>query len=410
MRYLTLAMVFAALLAYPAAPAAAYDTDAPRVDVSYKSLCAAIQAARAELATIPLPDDFRSGEEATGRDAIVAVWRPSVSLTEIRTIEVRDGVSRTHGYAVAVVPSNGLDIPGTDPYNGVNTTYDVTTPVGWYPLAIKVNTRRSGVAIYQPYHVAYQTHELQANGQQYLKEVVQAARARLDALGVQSRWKTGKPLTAAIDPDMLLSLILDEHMDKDEVEVRGIEWSVDKSLTLFALNRERTYYYAISSAAAAGIAQFIKGTYDATRAAYPAAMLPEDLLTGMRDHVTAVMAMHCHADQVFAELAQSRLREPRTPQLRGAVLAAAYNAGAGKADGKRGAFPAYRRHLYFCKQPKYARAWCHKDHNLPDETITYVRKFAGVYDYVSDFGLFPKPGRGAPTRSKPAKRTPSRRS
>jgi hypothetical protein len=404
MRYLKLATLVATLLAWTTGPAAAYDMDAPRVDVSYKTLCAAIQSARATLATIPLPVDFRSGEEATGRDAIIAVWRPSVSLTEIRTIEVRDGVSRTNGFTVAVVPSNGLGIPGTDPYNGVNTTYDVTAPAAWYPLAIKVNTRRSGVAIYQPYHVAYQTHEMHANGQQYLKEVLSAARARLDALGVESRWKTGKPLTAAIDPDMLLSLILDEHMDKDEVEVRGIEWSVDKSLTLFALNRERTYYYAISSAAAAGIAQFIKGTYDATRADYPAAQLPEDLLVGMRDHVTAVMAMHCHADQVFADLADSRLREPRTPQLRGAVLAAAYNAGAGKADGKRGAFPAYRRHLYFCKQPKYRRAWCHKDHDLPGETITYVRKFAGVYDYVANFGLFPRPVKARHPNTRPGKR------
>lgn len=404
MRYLKLATLVATLLAWTPGPAAAYDMDAPRVDVSYKTLCAAIQSARATLADIPLPVDFRSGDAATGRDAIIAVWRPSVSLTEIRTIEVRDGVSRTNGFTVAVVPSNGLDIPGTDPYNGVNTTYDVTAPAAWYPLAIKVNTRRSGVAIYQPYHVAYQTHEMHANGQQYLKEVLSAARVRLDELGVESRWKAGKPLTAAIDPDMLLSLILDEHMDKDEVEVRGIEWSVDKSLTLFALNRERTYYYAISSAAAAGIAQFIKGTYDATRADYPAAQLPDDLLAGMRDHVTAVMAMHCHADQVFADLADSRLHEPRTPQLRGAVLAAAYNAGAGKADGKRGAFPAYRRHLYFCKQPKYRRAWCHKDHNLPGETITYVRKFAGVYDYVADFGLFPRPAKTKATKTKTVKR------
>lgn len=395
MSNLMIAFCVAALLAVMAGPAKAYEMNAPRVNVSYKSLCNAIQAARAKLADSPLPVDFRIGDQATGRDAILAIWSPDRSLTEIRTIEVKDGISRTPGYAVEVHPSNGLWLPGQDPYNGVNTTYDVVYPAGWYPLTIKVNTRRFGEAIYQPYQVAYQTHENISNGLQYLMDAIRTARTELDELHVMSRWQPGKLLTEAIDADMVASLILDEHMDKDEAEARGIKWSVDKALVLLALNRERTYRYAVSSAAAAGIAQFIKGTYDDTRRDYPEASLPEGFLEGMRDHARAVMTMHCHVDDIFSRLSNVRVRQPATPQLRGAVMAAAYNAGFGdptcRKNCKRGALPAYKRHLSLCKKSKDRREWCHKDHGLPDETIAYVRKFAGVYEYVTDLRAFPSP-------------------
>lgn len=396
MRKLPVAMLIAfALLA--TTPAAAYDTDAPRVDVPYKTLCAAIQAARAMLAPLPLPADFRIGKElATGRDALIAVWQPAVSLTEFKVIEVFDGVSRTPGFSVEVQRSNGLVIPGQDAYNGANTFYRITAPDGWYALAIKVNTREPGIGIYQPYNVAYQTPTNAKNGLQYGMDVMNEARRRLDERGVMSRSKPGMKLTEAIDANMLWSLILDEHMDPDETEVRGVEWTVNKALVLFALNRERTYYYAISTAGAGALAQFMPRTYDGTLKFCPAAQLIEDFMPAMRNHVNGVMAMHCHVDQIFVDLQRARVKWPRTPQLLGAVLAASYNAGAGAG------IPAYRRHVLFCKQRRYQLRWCHKDHHLPGETISYVRKFAGVYDYVVRLGAFPPP-------AKPLKVRPRRR-
>lgn len=375
------ALLFA-LFTLPALPAAAYDLNAPRVEVPYKTLCAAILAARAAIMPMPLPADFRTGnadagvDAATARDAIIAAWNPSKSLAAIATIEVFDGVSRTLGFSVEVVPSNGLRIAGQDAYNGANTFYKITSPEGWHAISIKVNTRSSGVAVYQPYNLAYHTPENLANGWQYLTDVFEEAERRLDENGVTSAHADGLLITKAVRRDVLFSLILDEHMDKDEVRERGAVWAAEKVLVLLALNRENTYYYAISSAAAAGLAQFIKRSYNGTRGRCPTAKLTEDFLSGMRDHLNAVMAQYCYADDTIAKLLHKRLRIPKSPPLLGAYLAAAYNAGPGAA------IPAYRNHTYFCKRARHKREWCHKPHGLPSETITYVSKFADVYRLV----------------------------
>lgn len=357
-----------AVAAAPAVP----EIDPYRVKLSYGRLCVAIERAKALLE----PEDI--GTSVVGaRHAVLAVWQPDRDPDDIRIVHIRDGVSQTRWFDVQAMPWNGLaPRPDQDTYNGVNTFYKVTSPRGWVALAIKTNTRIKPGAIYVPYNPAYQTPAVVANGRRYLLDVITKAMRRIAERRVMSQAFPGKLVSEVIDETVLLTLLVIEHTDRDETIVRGPVWAAEKMFTTVALNRENVYRYAISSAGAGGLAQFIPGTYKGTRLRYADAGLPESFTEGMADHKHAVVAQFCLADYSYMKLLETRLRKPRTLELLGAYLAAAYNGGEGKA------VPAYRRHVRHCKEAKHAREWCTLSHGLYDETVNYLKKFAGTYRYL----------------------------
>lgn len=350
--------------------------------MTYPELQAAIAKARVKLARAQV-----GTKEASGRHAVLAVWDPDGDRSDIRLVHVRNGVSKTKGFVVKALPWNGLPPrPGVEPYNGVNTRYAIMTPANFYVLALKTNTRSRPGAIYVPYSPAYQTPETVRAGRAYLESVIRAAEARIVRQKVRSTLDPSKLVTDALDAGasgknldadarVAMTLLVIEHIDVSEFDARGAAWTADKVLTMLALDREDTYRYAVSSAGAGGIAQFIPPTYRDIRLRYPEAKLPVSFEDAMRDHVTAVTAQFCLMDRALKALIDSGQEIPRGRMLTGAYLAASYNAG------EHRAIPALREHRRRCGK-RYSGSWCKSGHGLPSETAHYVREFADVYRHL----------------------------
>jgi hypothetical protein len=347
--------------------------------LSWDELRRAIIRAENELRSAPLDTD-----QSGGRHAILAAWNPTGNRSDIRLIQIRNGISITPGFTVQVRPWNGLPPrPGVELYNGVNTRYAITHPMDWYVLAIKVNARSEPGAVYVPYNPAYQTPEIAAVGLQDLTQVILSAEKTIARRHVRSALYPDRLITdlfeaganrTTLDADgrMLLALLTIEHIDVQEFQARGAAWTADKMLTTVALNGPRTYRYAVSSAGAGGLAQFILPTYRDIRNRYPAAALPESFETAMRNHVTAVIAQYCLMDRIFKTLVDTGFALPRDQQIAGRFLAAAYNAG------EHRAIPAYREYQR-CLTTTRRHNRCTFAHGLPAETQNYVREYSAVY-------------------------------
>jgi len=349
--------------------------------LSYETLCDAIVHAKHLLASAEI-----GTSTVGGRQAVLAVWNPLHGKNDLRLVHVRDGVATTPGYTVKVVPMNGLPPgPDMDPYNGANTRYAVLEPEDSFVLAIKTNTKSVPGAIYVPYNPAYQTPEIVRAGREYIESIIRAAERRIFRNDVRSRINPSKLITEIIDGDslsehsldadarVLLTLIADEHIDKDEYAVRGAGWTTDKVFVTLALNRESTYRFAVSSAGAGGLAQFIPSTYKDVRTRYPNAALPESFEEAMRDHEHSAVAQFCLIDRMLKALVESGQRIPRDKLLLGQYLAVSYNAGEHRGT------PWLREHTNMCIKKKRR---CRYRHGLPDETATYIKKYGLVHAYL----------------------------
>ncbi|MFH1047472.1 MAG: hypothetical protein V1738_04170 [Patescibacteria group bacterium] len=362
--------------------AIAHTTPYTHFHMPYKELHQSIGRAEAKLRSASI-----GTKEVGGRQAVLAVWNPAGNHNDIRLVYVRDGVSQTKGFTVQVRPWNGLaPRPGVDLYNGVNTRYAVTSPSDWYVLALKTNTRTEPGAIYVPYNPAYQTPEIAAAGRSELIETVLAAEKiiarrnvkstiRPDALVTDLLETSKDPTKLDADGRMLLTLLLIEHMDVDEFRARGAVWTSEKVLVTLALNGPRTYRYAVSSAGAGGLAQFIEPTYRDIQTRYPAAALPTSFVDAMRNHVHAVIAQYCLMDRAFKTLTDTGFSVPTDRNLAGWYFAAAYNAG------EHRAIPAYREYQR-CVTAKRRGVRCTFSKGLPTETQNYVREYSAVYDHM----------------------------
>lgn len=404
--------------------------------MSYAELTAAIVYAKAMLRDADI-----GTSEVGGRNAVLTVWNPERGKSDLRLVYVRGGVSMTPGYAVKVVPWNGLASAGVDPYNGVNTRYAVTTPGNHYVLAIKTNTGSQQGALYVPYNPVYQTVPIVRGGDHYIQDNIRSAQRRIIANDVRSTIDPSKLVTEVIDSvatrddaldgdaRILLTLIADEHIDKDEYVARGPGWTTDKVFVTLALNREETYKFAVSSAGAGGLAQFMSSTFISVHTIYPKAQilppyadmlikrmtdlrravetatsevrkarttatkktktnelsaLTADLsvtkneldtlvVVAMRDHTTAITAQFCLVDRMLKFLVDKGEKIPRDRILLGTYLAASYNAG------EHRGVPWYKEHLRMCYSK---RRKCRFSHGLPDETQTYTKKFGLIYGYL----------------------------
>jgi hypothetical protein len=287
-----------------------------------------------------------------GEQAVLAVWKEGTK--KIRLVNVRNGRSKTDGFDV--------DLVGQP--NGANTRYEVEEPAGWHVLAIRTG-RKTKPAIYVPYGDHIDTPEFRNAGRAYLKDLVEKAGDRLDALDVASRTDPDSRVTEVVPWRVLMTLLVIEHIDPDDFKDRGARATTDRVLALVGANKADAYDYAVSDKKAGGLAQFIPTTYREVREMYPEAKIAKDFLEGMRDHRNAVMIQYCFIDHALSKVDPDALKElAKDDEELGAYLAAAYN------HGQNGAAKALAAH---------GEDWDEPGNGIGEGSLLYVDEFRAVY-------------------------------
>jgi len=320
-----------------------------------------IAQARSLLAKAALGPGWR------GDDAVLAVWDGSPE-NGITLIDVRNGVSRSAGFAVE-----------RQEYNGVSPDLRVTEPPGLVVLAGKFHvghgrTRRT--VIYTPYTPGLHTPEMVAAGRDYLDSLLAKAVVELDAGPTASRAVNGRLVTETVDRRVLAAILIVEHARFDRLDDLGLKQVVEEVLVVLAANGDDAYDHAVSRARAQGLAQFIRSSYQLTRRRYPDARIKADFNSGASDHLNVVKAQYCLADWTLSALRPETVDELRLPGFEedlGAYIAAGYN------GGEQRAASAYQRSPVEWEKP---------GRGLWRETVSYVRNFRMVYRH-----LFPEPDR-----------------
>jgi hypothetical protein len=129
-----------------------------------------------------------------------------------------------------------------------------------------------------------------------------------------------------IPREMVLRLMITEHVDPLHMKYVGIEQSIHEVLFTIAANRSRAYAYAKSSAGAMGLPQFMEESYQMVRANYPRALLEPNFALGMTDLRNAVLASVLLLDLELTELPQATLKQFAASNRQfAAYLAAGYN-------------------------------------------------------------------------------------
>jgi|GEM_PF-1593828 len=210
--------------------------------------------------------------------------------------------------------------------NGVNTEFDTEQGRVVAVKQLLFNAfDKPGVtaAIYTPYCHRFVEPAVIQEGFQRLKDLDARARVKLN---VFSRAFPSLPVTEVIDPELIQILIIIEHITPSEMQLKGVDYVVNKVLVTLALNGDDSYGYSRSSANAFGLAQFIRSSYNMIRANYASAGLIPDFIEGMRNVENAIMAMILLNDLNLASL-NSLYGDSLTPEAKKRLLAAAYNGG-----------------------------------------------------------------------------------
>lgn len=310
--------------------------------------------------------------EIGGHQAVLCVWKKGAK--KARLIQVRDGKSRTKGFTVELLRRNG-----------VNSLYKVEG--GWQVYGIRTNVsdgwtkarkgkgrkaakaKKSKPATYVPYGDHLDDDDIVEAGRKYLTATAKEAVARIKERDVRSLYDPDKRLDELLSIKVAVTLLVIEHIDPSDFREHGAEKMMRRVLVTVGMNKDDSYDYAVSHAAAGGLAQFLAETYGRMRDEYPDARLKSGFVAGMRDHVNAVVAQYCLLDWSLNELAEAerrRLRK-RGEKETGAWLAAAYNTGTGRA------VPAYEDHL---------DDWDEPGNGIGAETRAYVQEFREIYELL----------------------------
>lgn len=203
-----------------------------------------------------------------------------------------------------------------------------------YPVAVQTWLNKQLVyttrpTVYVPYSNEFYRPDVLASGSNYLSRVIKEAFDDLSAKQVLSRAFPGRPLAEVVDPYLIKSIAIIEHLNyqslaKDEEP----EGAVGAFLVKLALNQEEAFGEVVSSAGARGLVQFIPSTYALTVRNRPDIGLIPDFKSGMSDHKNAVKAEVAYLDQALAEMPDGLKKLYASDSARAAeFLAAAYNGG-----------------------------------------------------------------------------------
>lgn len=190
-------------------------------------------------------------------------------------------------------------------------------------------------ALYTPYQDEYHRSELVFAGIGFLADEVDKALIDLRTKKVQSRAYPGKLLADVISRRMLMSLAAIEQMDHDQYKADPKK-TAEAVYVEYALNREHSFRWSISSANAIGPYQFTEsngnGTYSLVVRECAGAGLIRDFYDGARDLSNAIKAAACLLDLELANLPLDvRTLYESNPRVGGIYPVAAYNEGGGGA-------------------------------------------------------------------------------
>jgi hypothetical protein len=181
-------------------------------------------------------------------------------------------------------------------------------------------------AVYTAYAPEFDTQKMRDAGMDYLRTLEHLAYNHINDHDVRSRVSPLKTVAQEIPRDMVLRLMITEHVDPLHMKFVGIEQCVHEVLITIAANRDKAYAYARSSAGALGMPQFMESSYHMVRENYPSARLEPDFNTGMTNLKNAVLASTLLLDLELTELPQTALKRIRDSSRDfAAYLAAGYN-------------------------------------------------------------------------------------
>lgn len=236
------------------------------------------------------------------------------------------GAKAPSGYTVSSAKSNG-----------VNTEFLIVCPAGYVVLALRrVVQQGKGwkEVVYTPYTKELNTASVRQAGLNYLQYRFKQAKDDLQKKGVKSL-AYGGLIVDHIPDSVAMVLALIEHIDPARFQSgTPIEQLINEALIIDGANQSMAYTYAVSKAGARGLFQFIESTYYSIANLYPLAKLEPDFVKGMNNHFNAAKAslLLFDADLSFLKPDHRKFLK-KNPQAMGKYLAAAYNGGAGRAQG-----------------------------------------------------------------------------
>ena len=290
--------------------------DAPDFDFQSR-----IQDAQALAAKQPvLPGDMVvSGNALTSFNWVLVVGEKTGPLTVIRM----DEQGRNDQRFIVTWPVNNY-------LNTKFTVADAGHPAG----GLIVFAQRRPVrgkdgfeeAVYTAYAPELDTQKMRDAGLDYLRTLEHLAYNRVNDHDVRSRVEPSKTVAEKIPREMVLRLMITEHVDPLHMKFVGIEQCVHEVLITIAANRDKSYAYARSSAGALGLPQFMESSYQMVRDNYPAARLEPDFNLGMTNLHNAVLASLLLLDLELTELPRGALAKVTDSSKQfAAYLAAGYN-------------------------------------------------------------------------------------
>lgn len=181
-------------------------------------------------------------------------------------------------------------------------------------------------AVYTAYAPELDTPKMRDAGMAYLRHLQRLAYNHIKDHDVRSHVEPDATVADSIPPDMVLRLMITEHVDPLHMKFVGIEQCVHEVLVIVAANQEHAYAYARSSAGALGLPQFMEDSYQMVRANYPQALLEPNFDLGMSNLRNAVLASVLLLDLELTHLPQATLKAVTGSGVQlAAFLAAGYN-------------------------------------------------------------------------------------
>lgn len=181
-------------------------------------------------------------------------------------------------------------------------------------------------AVYTAYAPELDTRKMRDAGLAYLRHLQRLAYSQIKNHDVRSRVEPQTTVADNIPPDMVLRLMITEHVDPLHMKYVGIEQCIHEVLVTIAANQASAYAYARSSAGALGLPQFMEASYHMVRDNYPKALLEPNFDLGMSNLRNAVLASVLLLDLELTHLPQATLKVVTDSTVHlAAFLAAGYN-------------------------------------------------------------------------------------
>jgi hypothetical protein len=215
--------------------------------------------------------------------------------------------------------------------NFLNTKFHVANADGAIVLAQRRPVRAKlgrgwEEAVYTAYAPELDTKKMRDAGMDYLHHLQRLAYEDIKGHDVRSRVEPNATVAERIPSDMVLRLMITEHVDPLHMKFVGIEQCIHEVLVTLAANQGHAYAYARSSAGALGLPQFMEDSYQMVRANYPKALLDSNFDLGMSNMRNAVLASVLLLDLELTQLPRAALKTVTDSNTQfAAYLAAGYN-------------------------------------------------------------------------------------